>query len=174
MKKVLISGVLTGLVVFILLAAVSPSYSTDFPRHKNPAQIQEETFFSLQLISLYGQVVSLQVAGKWDLASSQLKKAFLSYIPEPVRYIFTRFSQLIQVAGDKLKVVQENIDSAQGLLGQGEIERAGETLEEAWMMLLKAERDLDSLDVSVDELRGKLGTGVAEKLREKMHSWKHN
>ena len=36
------------------------------------------------------------------------------------------------------------------------------------MTLLKAERDINNLSLSVDELRGKIGAGIAEKLREKI------
>jgi len=158
---------LIGLAV-LPVVSFSPAYTESFPRHKNPAQIQEETFFPIQLISLYARVVSLQVAGKWDLASSELGRTLFSYIPEPLRYIFTRFNQLIQTAGDKLKMVKENIDSAEALLHHGEIEKAGKKLEEAWITLLKAERDLDNLDTSVDELKRKIGSGAAERLRKEI------
>jgi len=104
------------------------------------------------------------VVGKWDLASSELKKVFFTYIPEPLRYIFTRLNELIQVAGDKLKIVKEDIDSAEALLRQGEIEKAGKVLEKTWITLLKAKRDIDNLNSSVDELKSTfLEISVAEK-----------
>lgn len=167
MSKRLISGVLIGLAI-LLVVFFSVGYPADFPRHKNPSQIQEEVFFPIQLISIYAQVVSLQVAGKWDLASSKLKKTFLSYLPESLRYIFTRFNELIQATGDKLKKVKEGIDSSEALLRQGKIQKAGKMLEKTWVNLLKAERDLDNLNSSVDELRGKIGSSAAERLRKEI------
>ena len=167
MKRGLVSGILIGLSA-LFVVSLSPAYSANFPRHKNPAQIQEERFFPIQLISIYAQVVSLQIAGKWDLASSQLKKTFLAYIPEPLRYIFTRFNELIQAVGDKLRTVKKSIDSAESFLRQGEIEESGKILEDAWENVLKTERDLDNLNSSVDELRGKIGAGASEKLRKEI------
>jgi len=158
---------LAGLIISSVISS-SPAYSTVLPRHKNPAQIKEESFFPVQLISLYAQVVSWQLKGRWDLASSGLKKSFLSYIPESIRYIFTRFNELLQGAGDKLKEVKKGIGSAQVFLRQGEIEEAMKILENTWMNLLKAERNINNLNSSIDELRGKIGAGAAEKLREKI------
>jgi len=166
MRKFLIFKVVAAIILLTL--SFSPAYPASFPRHKNPAQIQEETFFPLQLISLYGEVVRLQVVGKWDLASSELKKVFFTYIPEPLRYIFTRLNELIQVAGDKLKIVKEDIDSAEALLRQGEIEKAGKVLEKTWITLLKAKRDIDNLNSSVDELKGRIGAGAADRLRQEI------
>lgn len=160
-------GILIGLAILPTVFSFA-AYSADFPRHKNPAMIQEEVFFPIQLISLYGEVVRLQVEGKWDLASSELKKVLLSYIPETLRYIFTRFNELIGDVADKLKEVKEGIDSAQDFLRQGEIEKAREVLDNVWITLLEAERDLSELNASVDELRGKIGASPAERLREKI------
>ena len=167
MNKGLVSGILIGLLA-LFVVFLSPANSMNFPRHKNPAQIQEELFFPIQLISIYAQVVSLQIAGKWDLASSQLKKTFLAYIPEPLRYIFTRFNELIQAAGDKLRTVKKSIDSAKALLHQGKIEKSGKILEDAWETVLKIERDLNNLNSSIDELRGKIGGAASEKLRKEI------
>jgi len=139
-----------------------------FPRHRNPLEIREESFLPAALIALYAKVVALQVSGEWDLASSQLKRSLLSYIPEPLRYIFTRFNELIQTVGDKLKKVKEDIDACEALLKQGQIDETGEVLEGAWETLLEAERILADLDSAVDELRGKIGAGAAQKLREEI------
>jgi len=139
-----------------------------FPRHKNPLEIREESFLPAVLIALYGKIVALQVSGEWDLASSQLKRTLLSYIPESLRYIFTRFNELIQTVGDKLKRVKEDINVSEALLKQGQIDEAGEVLEEAWETLLEAERILDDLGSAVDELRGGIGASAAEKLREEI------
>ncbi|MBA7560539.1 hypothetical protein ES708_02165 [subsurface metagenome] len=139
-----------------------------FPRHRNPLEIREESFLPAALIALYARVVKLQTSGEWDLASSQLRRTLLSYIPEPLRYIFTRLNELIQTVGDKLKKVKEDIDACEALLKQGEIDEAGEVLEGAWETLLETERILDDLDSAVDELRGKLGASAAEKLREEI------
>jgi len=167
MRKKLILGVLAG-IFFLFSLSFSVGYSTDFPRHKNPAQIQEESFFPSGLISLYAKVVSLQVERKWDEASSELRKTLRSYIPENLKYIFTRFNELLQDAGDKLQKVKKDIDSAEGLLHQGKIEKAGKVLEEVWVVLLKVERDLDNLNSSMDELKGKIGAGAAEESRKKI------
>jgi len=166
MRRKLILGVVIG-VLFLFSASFSVGYSTDFPRHKNPVQIQEESFSLIQLIPIYGRIVSLQVEGKWHEASFELEKALRSYIPENLKYVFTRFNQLVQNVGDKLKEAKEDIDSAEGLVYQGEIEKAGNKLEESWMILLKAERDLNNLNSSVDELKEKIG-GAAERLREEI------
>ena len=139
-----------------------------FPRHKNPLEIWEESFLPVGLIALYAKVVKLQVSGEWDLASSQLKRTLLSYIPESLRYIFSRFNELIQTVGDKLKKVKKDINASEALLGQGELDEAGEILEGAWETLLETERILDDLDSAVGELRGKIGAGAAEKLREEI------
>lgn len=150
------------------ILSFSSGYSANFPRHRNPLEIQEESFLPTALIALYARVVKLQVSGEWDLASSQLRRTLLSYIPESLRYIFTRFNELIQTVGDKLKKVKEDIDSSEALLSQGEIDEAGEVLEGAWETLLEIERILGNLDSAVDELRGKIGASVAEKLREEI------
>ncbi len=139
-----------------------------FPRHRNPLEIREESFLPAALIALYAKVVALQVSGEWDSASSQLKRTLFSYIPEPLRYIFTRLNELIQTVGDKLKKVKEDIDACEALLRQGEIDEAGEVLEGAWETLLETERILDDLDSAVGELRGKIGASAAEKLREEI------
>jgi len=55
-------------VIFLIGIFSPPAFSKDFPRHKDPAEIQEESFLPAQLISLYGVAVSLQIAGKWDEA----------------------------------------------------------------------------------------------------------
>jgi len=165
MRKGLIPGTLIGLTFF--LTSFSLSYAQDLPRHRNPAQIKEEAFFPFGLISLYGKVVSLELEGRWSEASSELQKAFFSYVPEPLRSIITRFNELIQQVADKLRIVKKEIDSAENLLSQGEIEKAGKKLEKTWEILLKIERDLDNLNSSVDELRGRIGA-TTERLREKI------
>lgn len=166
MRKGLIPGALL-ILSFLLGAFFSPGFAQDFPRHKNPAEIKEEAFFPLQLVAFYGEVVRLQLEGRWDEASSELAKSLLSYVPEPVRHIFARFNELIQQVTDKLKIIREDIDSAEHLLCQGEIEKAGETLKASWETLLKAERDLDNLNAAVDELRRRIGA-LADRVREKI------
>jgi len=168
MRKIPAFELLAGMTVLAVLVVSIPGYAADLPRHKNPAQIKEENFFPIQLISIYAQVVNLQLKGRWDEASSRLKKTLFSYVPESIRYILTRFNDLLQTTGNKLKKVKKGIDSAQIFLQQGEIEEAVKTLEDTWMTLLKAERDINNLSLSVDELRGKIGAGIAEKLREKI------
>ncbi|MCD6406883.1 hypothetical protein J7L81_03315 [Candidatus Aerophobetes bacterium] len=165
MRKKL-AGIVTGL--FILSLFFSPGFATNFPRHKDPAQIKEETFFPFQLITFYAEVVRLQLEEKWDMASSKLKKILASYLPESVRYIFSHLNELIKAVGDKLREVEEEINSAQSFLKRGEIEKAEDTLEKAWMTLLKAERDMDSLNSSIDELKGKIGANAAQKLKEEI------
>ncbi|MBE0478798.1 hypothetical protein IBX65_06755 [Candidatus Aerophobetes bacterium] len=146
----------------------SPAYPATFPRHKNPAEIQEEKMFPLELIFLYGEVVKLQVEGRWDEASVELKRTFLSYIPDELRYIFARLNQLIENVADKLKEVDGEISSAEALLRYGDTEEAGKIVEDSWMTLLKAEREVGMLHTSVDELGGRIGVGVAERLRDEI------
>jgi len=101
MRRGLIPGALL-ILSFLLGAFFSSGFAQDFPRHKNPAEIKEEAFFPLQLIAFYAEVVRLQLEGKWDMASSKLKKILAGYLPESVRYIFSHFNELIKAAGDKL------------------------------------------------------------------------
>ncbi len=167
MRKGLILGALVGLSVLFTLP-FSSGYSADFPRHRNPLEIREESFLPAALIALYARVIALQVSGEWDSASSQLKRNLLSYIPEPLRYIFTRLNELIQSVGDKLKKVKKDIDACETLLGQGEIDKADEVLEGAWETLVETERILADFNFAVDELRGKIGVGPSEKLQEEI------
>ncbi len=165
MKKMLILGAVVGL-SFLFMLSFSSGYSADFPRHRNPLEIREESFLPAALIALYGKVVELQVSEEWDLADSQLKRTLLPYVSESLRYIFTRFNELIQTVGDKLKRMKKDIDSSEAYLSQGEIDEAGEVLEGAWETFLETERILADLDSAVDELRGGIGASAAEKLAE--------
>ena len=167
MRKKLILGAVVGL-SFVLMLSFSSGYSADFPRHRNPLEIQEESFLPAALIALYAKVIALQVSGEWDSASSQLKRNLLSYIPEPLGYIFTRLNELIQTVGDNLKKVKKDIDACETLLGQGEIAEANEVLEGAWETLLEAERILNDVGSAVDELRGQIGASPTEKLQEEI------
>jgi len=155
-------------VIFLIGIFSPPAFSKDFPRHKDPAEIQEESFLPAQLISLYGVAVSLQIAGKWDEALSELRKTLQSYIPENLKYIFTRFNELIQSTGNRLKAVQGGINSAQSFLHHGKVKEAKEKLENAWADLLKARRNFNNLDSSIDELKVRIGESAARRLRKEI------
>ncbi len=167
MKKKLIVGWLAGLFTLFILSFPSV-YSAEFPRHKNPAQMKEESFFPIQLVSFYAEIVRLEVEGKWDLASLKLKKSPLTYVPENLRYTFNRLNELIEATGDKLEKIRENIELSEILIKQKEFKKAEEKLKQSWMLLLKAERDLKNLRSSLDELRRQVGEGIVKRLSEKL------
>ncbi len=115
MKKLL----LLALVLVLLALATSAAPAILMPRHVDPASTPEEPLFGLNIALLYyellGKIGELNITG----AASVREVLREVYIPENLRYVFSRFNELLDKVMSKMNETHTTISYAYKLIESG-------------------------------------------------------
>jgi len=143
-----------ALLIFLLtFMALLPLTSSLKPlRHVNPIEVPEESLLPSGLLTFYFSVIDLSTLKRYDEALEELGKAHLLYMPGNLRFITSRFNELLADASDKLKRVEYHIVKAEDLIDAAKLEDAGAEVREASRLLGETEEAISNLESSSVQL----------------------
>ncbi len=124
--------------VLIALAVWSSVALVAIPRHVDPSQLPEEKPLPMALLELYLSLFTHIEKLSLENATELLKHIERSYVPPELRYIATRFNQLLRELVDKINATRIQLDEARRRLLLGDVESTHRVLDRARMILAEA------------------------------------
>jgi len=132
------SRALLALAIALLLAATAAALP-HIPRHVNPSRAREETPLGAALARLYASLFASIGRLNLENATRLLNTIEESYVPPELRYVFSRFNDLLHQLVSEINASRHLIEEARESLAIGAV-RAAETylgrarlsLEQAW------------------------------------------
>ncbi len=153
------------ILIAIALTSVATSF-TEIPRHVDPSQVSEQKPLPNILLMLYLSIFSNIASLDLVKAKEMLKNVSSVYVPKELRYIFTRFNQILSELLDKINATKMLVDEARRALEIGGRTEAIALLEKARELVLEARAALytamdavtalKALGIPVDTARSKL------------------
>lgn len=160
-KGVTFAAVLLLLVAMPLTVALRP------PRHVDPLQVREEVPDALSMLQYYGAILDLLRTEAFADALAKLKDMLWIHVPENVRFVVTRFTDLVRLAGEQLDQVRTQITNASQLVDQARLTEARFALGAATFALAQANRTVGELEQASEQIARSVGIPLAG-LREKV------
>ena len=147
------------LIILLMVVGFSAAslIAPNLPRHVNPQQISPELPSGLDLLLFYGSIVDAAVNRNFTYASERLQGLTFVHVPENIKYIYTRFNELLDKEISKLNETDRFLAEAERELSQGFLDDARGRLEKAGRSLAEAELIQGELRDSSDELAGAIG-----------------
>ncbi|MEM2049788.1 MAG: DUF4129 domain-containing protein [Thermoproteota archaeon] len=150
-RSLLVFGVLTAIILAVLLQAMLPGKPV-FKRHVDPSREAEQPPYSLFFTMLLTPVFDDLTRGNFTGTMVRLRILETVSVPSTLRYVFNRFSQLMQSLTETLTSVEKNLDQAETLIDSGREEEAKPVLTSASYGLASANVTFNSLRQAVGEL----------------------
>jgi hypothetical protein len=150
-----------ALLVILLLTSISAAYlptdaeSTLTP-HEDPATTQS-TMDAYSFLAEYTAIFSLMSNQLYDNASRLSEQLSHITVPADLNYIINRYSNLTQQLINVLNDLKGTLDSASSLLDQNRLSEAGQVLDHAGVLVVKAQillGDLRDATVTVSQRLG--------------------
>ncbi|MDP2948054.1 MAG: hypothetical protein Q8P22_00760, partial [Chloroflexota bacterium] len=157
---------LAGLAALVVLAtAVFPATALaaePLPPHKDPAAVESD-FDALSVFLFFGGVLDLLTKQRFDDVRNLLPKLKQARIPEDLRFIITRYAELLGALNNHLETADAELKKTSALLDLGQRDQAALHLSAAASAIDDAETDLETLQMATDTLARRLGAlvGVA-------------
>ena len=142
------------LVIGLLSASIIVS---SLPRHLDPHQISQELPARIELLVLYSSLVDAVYRGNFTSAHEHLKEIAGVYVPENVKYVYSRFNELLDKEIGKLNETKNYLDEAERDLLLGFLNNSREALRNAGESLAEAELIHRELEDSSREFSRMLG-----------------
>jgi tetratricopeptide (TPR) repeat protein len=145
------------LIFLIALAALIPFTSSfKLARHINPREIPEESLLPEGLLAFYFSSIDLLTLKQYNEALEELNKTHFFYAPENLKFITSRFNELLADTANKLKLVELYIEKAERLIDMAKLEDAKANVDEASKQLSEAEKAILNLESSSIQLSNAL------------------
>ncbi|MGE5555601.1 MAG: hypothetical protein ACM3UY_04965 [Methanocella sp.] len=159
--------------IFLLLASVlMPVLSVTAQPAKVPHEDPEavgSALDSFSFLSQYAEIFALVASRQYSNASELSEQLKHITVPENLRYVIDRYNdltrQLITVLGD----LDSTLNTAESLLDQNRLSEAGKALQQAGVLVAKAQILLDDLKAATLTMSQRLGvfsSAVASKVRD--------
>jgi len=148
-------------VVFSPLVAGLP-----FPRHVDPAELREELPLPSGFFLLYSEILGSLASEDWDQVVAELGRVAHLHAPPDLRFIISRFNELLEEGAEDLSRVKLHAGNASVLIERARLSDARDELEEAEFLLARANRTVNDLESSATQLGSMLGASPAPLLKE--------
>jgi len=146
------------LIPILVIGLLSTSIvASSLPRHLDPRQIPQELPARIELIMLYGSLIDAVYRGDFTGAQEHLREISGVYVPDNVKYIYSRFNELLDKEIDKLNETKNYLDEAERHLLLGFLNSSREALRNAGESLAEAELIHQELEDSSREFSRILG-----------------
>ena len=119
LKASMIIAVVLGIITGIIYA-----FTPTPPRHVDPKLVAEEAPSPIELLQLYSNIAELIIEFNFTKAKENLLKAYEVYVPPNLRYIITRFNDLLNQVIDLLNETKKIADTVEAFIRIAEYDEA--------------------------------------------------
>jgi len=137
-----------------------------FPRHVDPAELREEPPLPSMFFLLYSRILGSLASEDWDRVVAELGEAIYLHAPPDLRFIISRFNELLEEGAEDLSRVKLHAGNASVLIERSRLSEARDELEEAEFLLARSNRTVNDLESSATQLGIVLGASPAPLLEE--------
>jgi len=149
------------LIGLILLGTFIPTISAiDFTPHEDP-NTSAQTLDAYSFLTNYADILGLVASRAYENASKLIEQLKFVSIPDDLRYIINRYSDLTLELIDGLDNADRQLDQAEKLLNQYRLNEAKQVLENAGILVAKAKILLNDLQEATFTLSQRLGVFAA-------------
>lgn len=174
----------TSIIILVLVGAtlacfiLFPTPITLIRRHVNPSLEAERKPYSGFLTLLVLAPLKSLAVGNYSDTVKCLKTLMATYIPETLKFVINRFTQLLNQTANLLEKTENLLNMAENLIDVGREEDAKPILKEASVNLAQANLTYNELEAASDELtrrfslqRSQIAKGVEDvaELIEKLY-----
>jgi hypothetical protein len=132
MKKILV--ILTAVFILSVSSCVSEDIQKSPVLHEDPSKASSQ-FALASLLSSYSMVFELLVNGTYANLGAVLADLKQANLSSEIKLLFDRYNQLSSELTLSLDTIESTLDAAAGLIDQGDLVRAGISLERAATLL---------------------------------------
>ena len=140
--------------------------------HEDPSAAQS-TLDSYSFLSQYVEIFQLTASQQYENASQLAEQLSHITVPDDLRYIIDRYSNLTQQLISTLHELDDTLNTASSLLDQYRLDEAGQSLEHAGVLVAKAQillGDLQDATLTMSQRLGVFSSIVTSKVREAYNS----
>ncbi len=123
-------------VLLLILQVVAIAFS--LPKHVNPAEVRPEGPSPIELLALYQSIVEAVALENHTEATLRIKDAFEMYAPEDLKYIVSRFNELLDKVVELLNDTDACIAVGRELIMEGFFDEAEIYIDKGYISLAKA------------------------------------
>ncbi|MEM4536226.1 MAG: DUF4129 domain-containing protein [Nitrososphaerota archaeon] len=127
------------LIITLIVFLSASSLAVGLPRHLNPSEVPEELPLNVELLTIYSLIVDAVQRENFSLALKNIDELGRVYIPENLRYIYSRFNELLDREIKILNQTKISLDNAEYELFKGVLENARSELRRASSLLAEVE-----------------------------------
>jgi hypothetical protein len=171
MKRLSLVLILVLLVPMLIPCMAVNGQPSQIP-HEDPSATQS-TLDSYSFLSQYVEIFQLTASGQYENASQLTERLSHITVPEDLRYIIDRYSNLTQQLISVLLELDDTLNTASSLLDQYRIAEAGQSLDHAGVLVAKAQillGDLQDATLTMSQRLGVFSSIVTSKVREAYNS----
>jgi len=151
----------------MLLVALLPLVAgLPFPRHIDPVELREELPLPAGFFLLYSEILGSLALEDWDQVVAQLNRVAHLHAPPDIRFIISRFNELLEEGAEDLSRVKLHVGNASVLIERASLRDARDELEEAEFLLARADRTVNDLESSATQLGSMLQVSPAPLFEE--------
>lgn len=151
------AGMILAVFILSLMVNAPLAISERPPRHLDLAQAKEEMPDAMSLLQYYTLVLGLMQSENFLNALNRLNGTRWFHIPERVRFIASRFNDLVRISCEQLDQVRSGIANASQMVGQARLTEAKTVLDAALFRLAQANRTIGELEVASMEVSRSFG-----------------
>jgi len=171
MKKLSLILILLLLAPILIPCMTVTGQPSQIP-HEDPSAAQS-TLDSYSFLSQYLEVFQLTASQQYENASQLTEKLSRITVPDELRYIIYRYSNLTQQLISVLHELDDTLNTASSLLDQYRLDEAGQSLDHAGVLVAKAQillGDLQDATLTMSQRLGVFSSIVTSKVREAYNS----
>lgn len=143
----------TALLIIVLLLACAPvAVALQTIRHVDPAELSRESLLPSSFFTMYADIMAYIASENWNVSQINLEKASWIYLPSDLKYIASRFNQLLNETTTGLEDAKKEIDNATLLSEKGRVDEALTHLEKALYRLYSTNGTLEDVELTSVEI----------------------
>jgi hypothetical protein len=136
--------------------------------HEDPSAVQS-VMDSYSFLAQYSEIFALMSSQQYDNASRLSEQLSHITVPEDLRYVINRYNDLTQQLIGVLNALQSTLDRASSLLDQYRLDEAGQALDQAGVLVAKAQillGDLKDATLTLSQRLGVFAVSADDKIRQ--------
>ncbi|MEM2739203.1 MAG: DUF4129 domain-containing protein [Candidatus Bathyarchaeia archaeon] len=149
---------------YILLAILAFAYvgclSLDIPRHIDLSEASEEGPQPLLLLNLYMDIARLVSVEDFDSALKSIAESYAIYMPGDLRYIFSRFNELLEDLTRRLNRTSILVSIAEGRVRIGDRSGARPVIDDGFRSIVEANITYTELYRASIEFSRRVGVSI--------------
>jgi len=153
----------TRIILYLTLALIlSPLFIasvTDIPRHVDLSKVSEERLPSI-LLNIYTDIVRLISVEDFGKAIGRIAESYAIYIPSDLRYIYSRFNELLDTVARRLNETYIILSLMEDRVRIGDRSRAIEMIDDGFRSVWQANVTYRELYIAAVEVSRRIGLPI--------------